>query len=277
MLPDAGAGCIPAGVRNFFNHTGYSSDVAILEITGIKKSFGGLKVLDGIDLAVEEGTVCQLVGPNGCGKTTLINIITGLLESDGGKIVFDGQDLTKKGLLQSYQAGLIRTWQTPQPFVNLTSSENLMTASPDNPGESFIYALARGLWSGAERSILKRSRDVGGRLNLIKKSETLSGNLSGGQQKLLELGKTMMAGSKLILLDEPIAGVNPKLALEIFGNIRNMCKKHGITFLFVEHRLDISFQYTDKVFALNRGKIIAEGTAEEVVSHPEVMESYLGN
>ena len=251
--------------------------VAILEISGIKKSFGGNKVLDGVDMVVEEGTICQLVGPNGSGKTTLINIITGLIDADAGRVVYHGTDITKMDLLHSYKTGLIRTWQTPQPFIQLTAMENLMTASPNNPGESFLTSLIKRRWQDAERSILDTGREVSEKLNIIKKQSTQSTNLSGGQQKLLELGKSMMSGARLVLLDEPIAGVNPKLAREIFENIVHLCREKGLTFLFVEHRLDISFQYTDKVFALNRGKIIAEGTADEVTHHPEVMESYLGN
>lgn len=251
--------------------------MAILEVSGIKKSFGGNKVLDGIDLEVEEGTICQLVGPNGCGKTTLINIITGLIKADAGKVIFNGKDITKMDLADSRHAGLIRSWQTPQPFSNMTAMENLMTANPNNPGESFLYSVVRKKWRKAEEAVLSSGNSVAERLKLAKKKKTLSMNLSGGQQKLLELGKAMMSGATLIMLDEPIAGVNPTLAIEIFENITKLCREENITFLFVEHRLDISFKYTDHVFALNRGKIITHGTADEVMHHPEVMESYLGN
>ncbi len=250
--------------------------MSILSISGIKKSFDGNQVLDGVDMELDAGKVYQLIGPNGCGKTTLINIITGLLEPDEGKITFEGKDITHKGLFDTYKAGLIRTWQTPQPFRDLTALENFMVAGPGNSGESFVYAPARPKWRKDEERLLKMTEEVSSKIKLFDKSMTLSGNLSGGQQKLLELGKTMMSGAKLVMLDEPIAGVNPKLAVDIFERIAETCRSEGITFLFIEHRLDIALSYTDKVFALNQGKVIAQGTSEEVMNHPEVIESYLG-
>lgn len=250
--------------------------MSIMKISGIKKSFGGNKVLDGIDMELDAGKIYQLIGPNGCGKTTLINIITGLLKADEGEITFDGNNITQKGLLSTYKSGLIRTWQTPQPFKTLTTMENFVTAGPKNIGESFLYAPMRPKWRKDEERLTETAIAVSSKLNLHKKGETYSGNLSGGQQKLVELGKTMMAGAKMVLLDEPIAGVNPKLAVDIFDRIGDSCRRDGVTFLFIEHRLDIALKYTDKVFALNQGKIIAQGTSDEVINHPEVVESYLG-
>lgn len=250
--------------------------MAILEVRRIKKSFGGNKVLDGVDLRLDAGKIYQLIGPNGSGKTTLINIISGLLEPDEGAVTFEGRDITKKGLFETYKEGLIRTWQIPQPFVHLTTMENIMVASPYNQGESFLAAPFRGRWRKDERAAMDRWNDTAARFNLLDKGEIPGSDLSGGQQKLLELGKTAMSGAKMILLDEPIAGVNPRLAVEIFEKIVASCRELGITYLFVEHRLDIALKYTDRVFALNLGKIIAEGTSDEVVNHPEVVESYLG-
>ena len=247
-----------------------------MEIDGIKKSFGGNKVLDGINMKLDSGKIYQLIGPNGCGKTTLINIITGMLDADQGKIIFNGKNITQSGLLSTYKSGIIRTWQTPQPFKSLTTMENFLTAGPNHPGESFAYAPLRPRWRKHEETLTESAIAVSTKLNLHEKSETYGGNLSGGQQKLVELGKTMIAGAKMVLLDEPIAGVNPKLAVDIFDRIGDACRRDGITFLFIEHRLDIALKYTDKVFALNEGKIIAEGTSDQVMKHPEVIESYLG-
>ena len=250
--------------------------MGILSISNIRKHFGGHTVLDGIDMEIEEGKLYQLIGPNGSGKTTLINVISGLLKPDDGKIVFDGNDITTKGLYETFNTGLVRTWQIPQPFTNLTTLENFMIASSNNSGESFLFAPLKSKWKNDEKKITDEALEIMEMVNLIEQKDTTSQNLSGGQQKLLELGRAMMSGAKMILMDEPIAGVNPTLAHEIFDKISKICKKQKITFLIVEHRLDIALQYADYIFAMNRGKIIAQGNPDEVIKHPEVVESYLG-
>ena len=250
--------------------------MSILSIQGVRKQFGGLTVLDGIDMELEEGNLYQLIGPNGSGKTTLINVISGLLKPEGGKVVFDGKDITNKSLYHTYQTGLVRTWQIPQPFVNLTALENFLVSSSSNGGESFLLAPLKSKWKRDEKKIIETTFEIMEMVNLVEKKNTLGQNLSGGQQKLLELGRAMMSGAKMILMDEPIAGVNPTLAHEIFKKISKICKEQKITFLIIEHRLDIALQYSDHVFAMDRGRIIAEGSSEQIVKHPKVIESYLG-
>jgi len=250
--------------------------MGILSISGIQKHFGGITVLDGINMELEEGKLYQLIGPNGSGKTTLINVVSGLLKPDEGKITFDGHDITQKGLYDTYKIGLVRTWQIPQPFTNLTTMENIMISSSGNSGESFLLAPLKSKWKNDEKKIMDNAAGIMEMVSLVEQKDTLSQNLSGGQQKLLELGRAMMSGAKLILMDEPIAGVNPTLAHEIFNKISKICKTQKITFLIVEHRLDIALQYADHVFAMDRGKIIVEGTSDEVIKHPKVVESYLG-
>ena len=250
--------------------------MGILSIQGIRKHFGGLLVLDGINMELEKGNLFQLIGPNGSGKTTLINVISGLLKPDEGKVTFAGIDITNKGLYQTYKTGLVRTWQMPQPFVNLTTGENFFLSSSTNRGESFLFAPLKSKWKEDEKKIIEKATDIMEMVNLVEQKDTQSQNLSGGQQKLLELGRAMMSGAKMILMDEPIAGVNPTLAHEIFKKISKICKEKKITFLIVEHRLDIALQYADYVFAMDRGKIIAEGDSEKVIKHPKVIESYLG-
>ena len=251
--------------------------MGILSISGIRKHFGGLTVLDGVDMDIEQGKLYQLIGPNGSGKTTLINVISGLLKPDDGKIIFDGNDITQKGLFDTYKTGLVRTWQIPQPFSTLTTMENFMISSSGNSGESFLLAPLKSKWKSDEKRISDKAMEVMDMVSLVEQKDIPSQNLSGGQQKLLELGRAMMSGASMILMDEPIAGVNPTLAHEIFKKISNLCKKQKITFLIVEHRLDIALQYADYVFAMNKGKIIAQGTSDEVIKHPEVVESYLGD
>ncbi len=250
--------------------------MSILSISGITKHFDGLTVLDGIDMEIEQGKLYQLIGPNGSGKTTLINVVSGLLKPDNGKIIFDGNDITQKGLFDTYKTGLVRTWQIPQPFNTLTTMENFLISSSGNSGESFLNAPLKSKWKNDEKRIADKAMEIMEMVSLVEKKDTISRNLSGGQQKLLELGRAMMSDASMILMDEPIAGVNPTLAHEIFDKISNLCKKQKITFLIVEHRLDISLQYADHVFAMNRGKIIAQGSSDDVIKHPKVMESYLG-
>ena len=250
--------------------------MSILTIQGIRKHFGGLTVLDGIDMDLETGKLYQLIGPNGSGKTTLINVVSGLLKPDDGKITFDGVDITNKNLYHTYKTGLVRTWQIPQPFVNLTTLENFLISSSANMGESFLLAPLKSKWKSDEEKISKEAFEIMEMVNLTEQKGTASKNLSGGQQKLLELGRAMMSGAKMILMDEPIAGVNPTLAHEIFKKISKICDEQKITFLIVEHRLDIALQYSDYVFAMDRGKIIAKGGSEEVLKNPKVIESYLG-
>jgi branched-chain amino acid transport system ATP-binding protein len=250
--------------------------MGILSISGIRKHFGGLTVLDGIDMELDSGNLYQLIGPNGSGKTTLINVVSGLLKPDEGKITFDGNDITQKGLYDTYKTGLVRTWQIPKPFGSLTTMENFLISRGGNSGESFLLALLKSKWKNDEKKITDNAVEIMEMVKLLEQKDTLSQNLSGGQQKLLELGRAMMSGAKMILMDEPIAGVNPTLAHEIFNKISKICKKQKITFLIVEHRLDIALQYAEYVFAMDRGKIIAEGSSEQVIKHPKVIESYLG-
>ena len=250
--------------------------MSILSISGITKNFGGLTVLDGIDMEIEQGKLYQLIGPNGSGKTTLINVVSGLLKPNDGKIIFDGTDITQKGLFDTYKTGLVRTWQIPQPFNTLTTMENFLISSSGNAGESFLMAPLKSKWKNDEKRIAEKAMEIMEMVSLVEQKDTLSQNLSGGQQKLLELGRAMMSDASMILMDEPIAGVNPTLAHEIFEKISSLCKKQKITFLIVEHRLDIALQYADHVFAMNRGKIIAQGSSDDVIKHPKVMESYLG-
>ena len=250
--------------------------MAILSINGVHKHFGGLVVLDGVNMELEEKKLYQLIGPNGSGKTTLINVISGLFKPDEGSIIFDGHDITNLGPLKTYKTGLIRTFQIPQPFTKLTTLENLLTAGGNNSGESFMKAPLKQLWVKDEKRIMEKSFEMLGMVNLLEQWEIQSQNLSGGQLKLLELGKAMMSGAKMILMDEPIAGVNPTLAHDIFKKIRKICDEQGITFLIIEHRLDIALQYADHVFAMDNGKIVAEGSSDEIINHPKVIESYLG-
>ena len=248
----------------------------LLTVENISKHFDGNTVLESIDMELEEGKTYQLIGPNGSGKTTLVNVITGVLKPDSGKVMFDGHDITGLEPHDIYKYGLVRSFQIPQPFINLNVNENLMTSSTKNRGDRYRNAPLRHKWLPDEKKLQDDADQLLGLLNIAKVKDNLSSNLSGGQMKLVELGRIMMSGAKLIFMDEPIAGVNPTLAHEIFKNIEQIRKDHGITFLIIEHRLDISFQYVDTVFATDRGRILAKDTPENILKNIDVIESYLG-
>lgn len=250
--------------------------MALLTVKNVGKHFDGNVVLESIDMTVDGGKIYQLIGPNGSGKTTLVNVISGMLKADSGTIIFDGHDITGMEPHQIYQYGLVRSFQIPQPFVNLNVNENLMTSSTDNTGDKYRFAPLRTKWVPDEKKLQKKADDLLELVSLAGVVDNLSSNLSGGQMKLLELGRIMMSGAKMIFMDEPIAGVNPTLAHDIFEKISLICIEHDITFMVIEHRLDISFQYVDHVYATDQGRIIAEGTPEEIQRNPIVIESYLG-
>ena len=250
--------------------------MALLSVKGIKKHFGGITVLDGVDMDLERGKVYQLIGSNGSGKTTLVDIISGRLHPDEGSITLDGNDITHAGQLETYRAGLARTFQIPRPFHKLATIENMAVSATGNPGETFLRSSIYRLWRKHERKVYEKASSVTNWIGLGVRANEESQNLSGGQQKLLETGRVMMVDPKIVLLDEPIAGVNPTLAHDIFKKIREVAEKQNVTFLIIEHRLDISLEYSDHVFALDGGRIIAQGESDEILKHPAVIESYLG-
>ena len=248
----------------------------ILEVREIRKSFGSLNALDGVSLDVEEKKVNILIGPNGSGKTTLINVISGFYKPDSGRVHLDGKDVTGLAPYRMYDIGVGRTFQIPNLFWKLTVLENVLIAEKGNPGESFVKALFKRRWTKFETEATERAMRVITLLGLGKMWETRAITLSGGQMKLLELARALMSGSRLILLDEPISGVNPTLAHEIFGKILRLRDELGVTFLIVEHRLDIALGYVDIVTAMALGKVVAAGKPELVMADPKVIEAYLG-
>jgi len=247
-----------------------------LEAIGVRKLFGGLVVLDGVDMRLEAGRVHQLIGPNGSGKTTLINVVSGALRADGGSVRLGGEEITGMPMLEVSRRGLARTFQIPQSFAMLTARENVLVAAGENRGESYRRAPLRRLWRGDEARAMRMAAGALSASGLAGGAATRSDSLSGGQRKLLELAKARVGGARVILMDEPIAGVNPTLAHRIFEDIRAMASAGGATFLIIEHRLDISLEYADRVFAMDRGRIVAEGTAGEVMADRRVEEAYLG-
>jgi len=248
----------------------------ILEARDIVKTFGGLVAVDHVSVKVWRGKLTLLIGPNGSGKSTLLNVISGFYKPDNGRVIFEGRDVTGLPPHELYHLGMARTFQVPQPFYRLTVLENVLLAAPRHPGESFASPLRRLSWLRQEEELVEKAFQILRLVNLIHLWDHPAGMLSGGQMKLLEIARTLMSGAKLLLMDEPIAGVNPTLAHQILDFITRLKNEKGITFFIIEHRLDIAMKYVDYVYAMARGRLIAEGRPEEVVSNPLVIDSYLG-
>jgi branched-chain amino acid transport system ATP-binding protein len=242
----------------------------------VKKFFGGLAALDGINIEIPRKEFTLLIGPNGSGKTTLINIISGFYLPDEGQIFFEGQEVTQLDTYRRFRLGLMRTFQIPKAFLRLTVLENMVTAAKENAGESFRYALQRSKWMDEELAAIETALHLLDLLKLSHMKDQAAYKLSGGQMKLLEVGRALMSGAKLILMDEPAAGINPVLAHEILSHLRRLAEKLDVSLLIVEHRLEIALGYVDRVYAMSMGKIIASGKPNEVLENPIVLESYLG-
>lgn len=248
----------------------------ILKVRDVTKCFGGLIAVAGVSMDIEKNTLTILIGPNGSGKTTLINLVTGVYKPDGGKIFFNGTDITGLPSHKIFRLGISRTFQIPQPFRKLTVLENLLTVHPDNPGEGFVSALKRNKWMKFEENIVEKAFELLKLLKLDHLWDQEAEKLSGGQMKLLEVGRALMTDTKLLIMDEPIAGVNPVLAHEIFKTLRRLKDEKNITILAVEHRLDIALRYVDYVYVMAAGSMIMSGKPEEVISDRRVIDAYLG-
>ena len=251
--------------------------VSDLRTINVTKRFGGITALDSVNIRVEPDSIVMLIGPNGSGKTTLINVIAGYYKPDKGRVLFNGFDITGWLPHEIFKTGIVRTFQIPRPFKKLSVLDNLLLAVRSNPGESIINALFRAeKWKEKEREALQKAYDVLELLDLERVKHKKAAELSGGQLKLLEIGRALMAEPKLILMDEPVAGVNPSLAHEIMDHIVSLRNTLRLSFLIIEHRLDIVLDYVDKVYAMSRGKVISVGKPSRVISDPQVVEAYLG-
>jgi len=247
----------------------------ILVTKNLTKKFGELVAVNDVNLEVKKGTFAILFGPNGAGKTTWVNVVTGYLKKDRGDVWFDGKDITKLSAAETFRLGLARSFQIPRIFPRLTVLENILMAE-ENPGESFIKAPLKFFWKDVEREKVKRAFEVLEMIGLENQWDRLGGELSGGDMKLLDVGKALMSNAKMLLIDEPIAGVNPSFAHMILERLQKIKKTRDLTILIVEHRLDIALKYVDYAYAMANGRIIAEGNPDEVIKVREVVESYLG-
>ena len=253
------------------------SDSNILQIDNLSKYFGGLAAVSDCSLKIKKGTITGIIGPNGSGKTTLFNLIAGNLKTTKGTVIFNNEDITDVPSYELFSKGLLRTFQIAHEFTNLTVLENLMMVPGNQSGENLVNALLKpSLVKKEEEQVRRKAYEVIEFLNLKHLANALAGNLSGGQKKLLELGRTMMVDAKLVLLDEVGAGVNRTLLKDIGTSIQRLNKEKGYTFCMIEHDMDFISRLCDPVIVMAEGSVLFEGTSDQVKKNEKVIESYLG-
>ena len=252
-------------------------DQNILQINNISKYFGGLAAVSNCTLSIKKGSITGVIGPNGSGKTTLFNLIAGNLKPNSGQVMFNNEEITSIPSYELFSKGLLRTFQIAHEFTNLTVLENLMMVPGNQSGEKLMTALLNPKLVKKEEEVVKqKAYEVIDFLNLKHLSNELAGNLSGGQKKLLELGRTMMVDAKIVLLDEVGAGVNRTLLKDIGTAIQRLNKEKGYTFCMIEHDMDFIKRMCDPVIVMAEGSVLFEGTPDEVMKNEKVIESYLG-
>ena len=248
---------------------------AVLEAVDIVRDFGGVRAVNDVSLAVRRGTLTGLIGPNGAGKSTLLAILAGTLRASSGTVIYQGQDITGMPAFRRARLGLVRTFQLASEFKRLTVLENLLTAVPSNRGDTLRGAIAgRRYWKGDETAAIARAQAVLSRFGLESLANSYAGDLSGGQRRLVEIMRALMAEPTMLLLDEPMAGVHPNLARRIGNELVALCQE-GMTILMVEHELAIMDEFCDPVAVMAEGAVLAEGTMAQLRRRSEVVEAYL--
>jgi len=269
-----GAGLVVARERALGAAGADGGDV-VLEATDLVREFGGVRAVDGVSISVRHGTLTGLIGPNGAGKSTLLAMLAGTLPATSGRIVYRGQDITGTPAFRRARLGLVRTFQLASEFKRLTVMENLLSAVPANRGDSFRGAvLGKRYWKADESAAIARAAVILDRFGLDKFANHYAGDLSGGQRRLVEIMRSLMAEPGMLLLDEPMAGVHPNLARRIGNELVALCND-GMTILMVEHELAIMDEFCDPVVVMAEGAVLAEGTMEQLRGRSEVVEAYL--
>ena len=249
----------------------------IIDVQNVTKRFGNVLAVDGCSLKVEKGSITGLIGPNGAGKTTLFNMVAGAFPPSSGKILLDGADVTGLPAHELFGRGLLRTFQIAQEFSNMTSLENLMMVPAGQAGESVFNAcFRRGKVRAEELETRRKAEDVLQMLRLTHVKNERAGNLSGGQKKLLELGRVMMANPRVVLLDEIAAGVNRTLLNDLAAVVERLNREQGLTFFVIEHDMDLIARLCDPVIVMAAGSVMMQGPMAEIRNNPEVVEAYFG-
>jgi neutral amino acid transport system ATP-binding protein len=254
-----------------------ASDATLLEVDGVVKRFGGIHAVDGATMSVREGGITALIGPNGAGKTTLFNVLTGFYRGDRGSVRFDGRQILGQAPYEIARRGMVRTFQITKALAAMPVIDNMMLAEPNQPGERFRNLVIH------PRQVLEHEQGVRARavellkiFDLADLADGYAGTLSGGQRKLLELARALMAQPKLLLLDEPMAGINPTLGRRLLDHIERLSHEMGVTILFIEHDMEVVMNHSDRVVVMAQGRVIAEGEPHEVREDSRVIDAYLG-
>ena len=250
---------------------------AILEVREVVRAFGGLRAVDDASFDVEAGSITALIGPNGAGKSTLFNVISGFLSAEHGRVQFEGRRIDRAQPHRIARRGLVRTFQVPRTLTRMSVLDNVLVAATRHPGERLNgLALRPGDARRRERAARDRAAGLLTLFGLDGHAGEYAGVLSGGQRKLLDFARVLMAEPRLVLLDEPMAGVNPALGRQLIENVLRLRTETGMTFLFVEHDLDIVMEASDHVIVMNEGRVIASGGPEKVRGDQRVVDAYLG-
>jgi branched-chain amino acid transport system ATP-binding protein len=248
----------------------------ILVVDGAVRRFGGVTAVDVEHLEIERGMITALIGPNGAGKTTLFNLLTGFDKADGGRWRFEGEDVSGRPAHKLARMGMVRTFQLTKALSRLTVIENMKLGARDQQGERFLPALVRSLWRDQEQEIEARADELLARFRMDHMRDEFAGSLSGGQRKLLEMARALMVEPAVVMLDEPMAGVNPALTQSLLDHVKDLRDKEHRTVVFVEHDMDVVHDISDWVVVMAEGRIIAEGPPDVIGTNPKVIDAYLG-
>jgi neutral amino acid transport system ATP-binding protein len=250
---------------------------SLLGIDDVVKRFGGIRAVDGASFDIRAGSITALIGPNGAGKTTLFNVVTGFDRGERGSVTFDGEQVFGEPPYALARRGMVRTFQITKALAAMPVIDNMMLAAPNQPGEQFRNIFFRpGAVRAREREVREQAMELLELFNLTRLADDYAGTLSGGQRKLLELARALMAEPKLLLLDEPMAGINPVLGARLLDHMQRLRRERSVTFLFIEHDMEVVMNHSDRVVVMAEGRVIAEGEPRAVREDQRVIDAYLG-
>jgi branched-chain amino acid transport system ATP-binding protein len=249
----------------------------IFAAKGVTKRFGGINAVNGATMQIREGSITALIGPNGAGKTTFFNVITGFYKADRGRTIYSAEEITGMPPYKIARRGMVRTFQITKALEGMPVMDNMMLAAQEQPGETLGNVIFRpGASRRREREVRKQADDLLEIFNLTKLADHYAGTLSGGQRKLLELARALMARPRFLLLDEPMAGINPTLGRQLLDHMQSLRREAGVTFLFIEHDMEVVMNHSDRVIVMAEGRVIADGEPHEVRENQKVIDAYLG-